>query len=67
MFKNYFKTAVRILMRNKFYSFINTFGLAFGMAITILFALYVQHELSFDRYHKDVLEISVDLLRFLSR
>jgi putative ABC transport system permease protein len=53
MFKNYFKTAVRNLMRNKFYSFINTFGLAFGMAITILIALYVQHELSFDRYHKN--------------
>jgi len=53
MFKNYFKTAVRNLMRNKFYSFINTFGLAFGMAITILIALYVQYELSFDRYHKN--------------
>lgn len=53
MLKNYFKTAVRNLMRNKFYSFINTFGLAFGMAITILIALYVQYELSFDTYHKN--------------
>ena len=51
-------------MKNKFHSFINIFSLAFGMAITILIALYVQHELSFDRYHKDVLEISVDLPAF---
>jgi len=53
MFKNYFKTTVRHLMRNKFYSFINIFGLAFGMAITILIALYVRYELSFDTYHKN--------------
>jgi putative ABC transport system permease protein len=53
MFKNYFKIAVRNLMRNKFYSFINIFGLAFGMAIAILIALYVQYELSFDAYHKN--------------
>ena len=53
MFRNYFKIAVRNLMRNKFYSFVNIFGLAFGMAITILIALYVQYELSFDRYHKN--------------
>jgi len=53
MFKNYFKIAVRNLMRNKFYSFINIFGLAFGMAITVLITLYVQHELSFDTYHKN--------------
>jgi putative ABC transport system permease protein len=53
MFKNYFKIAVRNLMRKKFYSIINIFGLAFGMAITILIALYVQYELSFDRYHKN--------------
>ena len=53
MFKNYFKIAVRNLMRKKFYSFINVFGLAFGMAIAILIALYVQYELSFDAYHKN--------------
>jgi putative ABC transport system permease protein len=53
MFKNYFKIAVRNLMRKKFYSFINIFGLAFGMAIAILIALYVQYELSFDAYHKN--------------
>jgi len=53
MFKNYLKTAVRNIMKNKFYSFINTFGLAFGMAITLLIVLYVQYELSFDTYHKN--------------
>jgi putative ABC transport system permease protein len=53
MFKNYFKIAVRNLLRKKFYSFINIFGLAFGMAIAILIALYVQYELSFDAHHKN--------------
>ena len=53
MFNNYLKIAVRNLLRNKFYSFINIFGLAFGMAITILTALYVQYELSFDTYHRN--------------
>jgi putative ABC transport system permease protein len=53
MFKNYFKIAMRNLVRNRFYSFVNIFGLAFGMAIAILIALYVQYELSFDRYHKN--------------
>lgn len=53
MLKNYVKTAWRNLFRNKFYSFINIFGLTAGLAIGILILLWVQDELSFDRFHKN--------------
>ena len=51
MFKNYFKTALRNLSRFKGFSFINLAGLAIGMACCILIFLWVQDELSFDRFH----------------
>jgi len=51
MFKNYLKIATRNLTKHKFYSFINIIGLAIGLACTLLILLYVQNELSFDRYH----------------
>ncbi|MCD4693623.1 MAG: ABC transporter permease [Calditrichales bacterium] len=53
MFKNYFKIAIRNLIKNKIYSFVSIFGLAIGMAVCILLLLYVQHELSYDRFHKN--------------
>ena len=51
---NYFKIAVRNILRHKTYSFINIVGLAVGMACTILILMWVQYEYSFDRYHKNV-------------
>ena len=51
MFKNYFKIAFRNLIKNKMYSFVSIFGLAIGIAVCILLILYVQHELSYDRFH----------------
>ncbi len=51
MFKNYFKTALRNLGRFKGFSSINLAGLAIGMASCILIFLWVQEELSFDRFH----------------
>lgn len=51
MLKNYFKTAWRNLMRNKFYSAINISGLAIGLSVGIMILLWVQDELSFDRFH----------------
>ncbi len=51
MFKNYLKIALRNLKVHKAYSFINIFGLAIGMACFILIILWVQYELSYDRYH----------------
>ena len=51
MFKNYLKIAFRNLIRHKGYSFINIVGLAIGMVSCILILLWVQHELSYDRFH----------------
>lgn len=53
MIKNYFITAWRNLLRNKFFSFVNLSGLAIGLAAFILIALYVFHELNFDRYNQN--------------
>ncbi|MEP6950767.1 MAG: ABC transporter permease [Ginsengibacter sp.] len=51
MIKNYFKTAFRNLVKNKFYTFINITGLAVGIATCLLILLYVLDELSYDRYN----------------
>jgi putative ABC transport system permease protein len=53
MFKNYFKTALRNLQRNKIYSTINIAGMAVGMAAFWLIVLYVGDELSYDRSFKN--------------
>ena len=53
MFANYLKTALRNLVRHKIFSAINIVGLAVGMACTILILLWVQDELSYDRFHKN--------------
>jgi len=53
MFKNFVKVAFRNLLNKKFYSIINILGLAIGLTCTILIALFVQNELSYDKYHKN--------------
>src|SRR5688572_15701903 len=53
MFKNYLKIALRSLLRQKAYSFINIFGLAVGLACCILIFLFVQHEWSYDVFHQN--------------
>jgi putative ABC transport system permease protein len=57
MFKNYFKTAIRNLFRNKVYSFINIAGLSLGLACAMLIVLYIKDEVSYDRFHKNVSHI----------
>lgn len=52
MFKNYIKVALRSLFRQKGYSFINITGLAIGIAGFILISIWVNNELSFDRFHE---------------
>jgi ABC-type antimicrobial peptide transport system permease subunit len=52
MFQNYLKIALRSIVRYKAYSIINISGLAIGMASSILILLWVQHELSYDKWHK---------------
>lgn len=49
--KNYFKVALRNLMRNKFYSLINISGLAFGIACSVLIMLFIKDELAYDTFH----------------
>ena len=51
MFKNYFKIAWRNLLKNKVYSIINILGLAAGMAVAMLIALWIWDEITFDNYH----------------
>ncbi|MBT4502773.1 MAG: ABC transporter permease, partial [Gemmatimonadetes bacterium] len=53
MWRNYLKVAVRNLVRHRGYSAINISGLAVGMACAVLILLWVQDELSFDRFHKN--------------
>jgi len=52
MFKNYFKIALRNLLRHKGYTFINVSGLAIGMACCWLILLLVYDELMYDRFHE---------------
>jgi len=57
MLKNYLKTAVRNLRKQRTHSVINIAGLAVGMAVFILILSYVWFELSFDRYHTNTDQI----------
>ena len=54
MLKNNLKIAFRQLKKQKFYSAVNIMGLAIGVTCCLLIALYVQDELSFDKYHPNV-------------
>jgi putative ABC transport system permease protein len=57
MFKTYFKLAYRNIIRDKAYSIINITGLAIGLASSILILLWVQNELSYDKFHKNANQI----------
>ena len=52
MFKNYLKVAVRNILRQRIFSFINIIGLAIGIACCILILLFVRYELSYDKFNK---------------
>ena len=51
MLYNYLKIALRHLLRHKAFSFINLFGLAVGITCCLLIFLFIQDELSYDRFH----------------
>ncbi len=53
MLRNYFKVAIRTLLRNRGYATINIFGLALGIAGATMLMMYVSNELSFDKQHRD--------------
>ncbi len=52
MIFNFIKTAIRNLFRNKVFSLINIIGLAIGLAASIMIAMWVFDELSYDRFHE---------------
>ncbi len=54
MIKNYFKIAWRTLSKHKGYTTINIIGLTLGLACFLMIGLYVQDELSYDKYHKNI-------------
>lgn len=54
MLKNNFRIAFRNLLRNKAFSIINISGLAIGMASALLIFLWIQNEMSHDRFHKKI-------------
>ncbi|HTN36978.1 MAG TPA: ABC transporter permease, partial [Arachidicoccus sp.] len=52
MFKIYFKTTWRSLVKDKFYTLLNIGGITLGLTIGLLILLWVQNEFSFDNFHK---------------
>src|ERR1044072_4139727 len=60
MIKNYFKIAWRNLFRNKGFSLTNLLGLTIGITCTVLIFLWVQDELTYNKFHanyKDIYKI----------
>ena len=53
MIKNYLKQTLRNLVKNKTYSVLNIFGLAVGLTCFALIALWVNDELSYDKFNKN--------------
>jgi len=58
MFKNYFKTAWRNIIRSKGYSLLNISGLAIGMAVALLIGLWVYYQYSYDNFFLNTTGIS---------
>ncbi len=54
MVLSYLRTSFRNLFRHRLYTLVNIFGLAVGMAVCILVGLFLQHEFSYDAYHRDI-------------
>jgi len=66
MWGNYWKIALRNLIKQKGYSLLNIIGLSIGMAVCILILLFIQNELSYDKqnaYADRVIRIQKDFLR----
>jgi ABC-type antimicrobial peptide transport system permease subunit len=53
MIRNYFKTAIRNLAKNKIFSLINIAGLSIGVSSALVIYLIVSYDLSFERFEKD--------------
>lgn len=53
MFKNNLKLIVRKLQKEKLFTLVNVLGLTIGLTAFLMISLYIRHELSFDKFHKD--------------
>ncbi|HEC44317.1 MAG TPA: FtsX-like permease family protein [Bacteroides sp.] len=51
MLRNYLTTALRYLLKNPVYAFINVFGLSIGLTCALLILLFIKNEFSYDRFH----------------
>ena len=54
MLKNYFNVALRSLLKNKLYSFINIFGLAVGISAYLLLTQYIKYERSYENSNEKI-------------
>ena len=62
MVKNYLKILIRNITRQRFYAFINIFGLTVGLVTSLLIVIYILDEFSYDTFHRDFRHIfRVDL------
>ena len=57
MFGNFFKVALRVFIRDRVHTLINIFGLAIGLAFSIVIFLYAHKEISYDRFHENAYRI----------
>lgn len=57
MFRNYFKTSLRSIARNKLFSFINVFGLAVSMSVCLLMISMLSEVKTYERFHEDASDI----------
>jgi len=57
MLFSYLRTAIRSLLKNRVFSFLNIFGLALGMACCMVIFQYVTYEKSYDKFHADYADI----------
>ncbi|RYU92437.1 ABC transporter permease [Mucilaginibacter terrigena] len=57
MIRNYLKTAWRNILQNKFYATINVAGLTVGLVVGLFMLLWVQDELSFDKFNSNAKNI----------
>src|SRR3954471_1285499 len=53
MFYHFVKSTWRYLRNNISYTLINLVGISIGIAVCLLIGIYIQHELSYDKYHRN--------------
>lgn len=54
MLRNYFKSAIRHLIRHKTFTFINLLGLTVGLSTSLFILLWIQDEVTYDRFNRDI-------------